>query len=196
MAKRAIIGFKGVALAPIKENTIIKYTTDAAECIMYAGKMNRTAKETAQEMNYDDDIYAQIRDNRGDDVEVRFAEIPLSRMAELGLGTYDQETGMLEADFNVKNKEYAFRCVTDTVSGLPFYFNWRVFELTGLRFDNFQTKGTSIQVCEVIMTGVFKRPMLASAKPYVVREPKEDGSDLADCDTWLAAAETLPKSGV
>ena len=195
--KKAIIGFKGVALAPVKVNTIAGYETEAAEGIPYAGSMSRTPKETSQDRDYDDDLYAQIREVSGDDVEVRFAEIPLAKMAELGLGTYDEETGMLEADFTVKGKEYAFRCVTDTVDGLPFYFNWRVFELTGLRFDNFTTKGSSITVCEVIMTGVFKRPLLASAKAFAVRQPKDDGSDIAACDTWLAAAETLqlPKAG-
>ena len=193
--KKAIIGFKGVALAPVKVNTIASYETEAAEGIPYAGSMSRTPKETSQDMYYDDDLYAQIREVSGDDVEVRFAEIPLAKMAELGLGTYDEETGTLEADFTVKGKEYAFRCVANTVDGLPYYFNWRVFELTGLRFDNFTTKGSSITTCEVIMTGVFKRPLLASAAGFAVRQPKEDGSDLAACDAWLSAAETLPKVG-
>ena len=96
--------------------------------------------------------------------------------------------------FVVKGKTYAFRCAADTVSGLPMYFNWRVFELTGIRFDNFTTKGSSTSVCEVIMTGVFKRPQLASAKAYAIRQPEEDGSDIAACDAWLTAAETLPKA--
>ena len=85
-------------------------------------------------------------------------------------------------------------CDHNTVDGLPMYFNWRVFDLTGIRFDNFATKGSSLSVCEVIMSGVFKRPALASAKPYAIRQPKDDGSDLADCDAWIKAAETLPKA--
>ena len=103
--KKAIIGFKGVALAPVKVNTIAGYETEAAEGIPYAGSMSRTPKETSQDMYYDDDLYAQIREVSGDDVEVRFAEIPLAKMAELGLGTYDEATGTLEADFTVKGKE-------------------------------------------------------------------------------------------
>ena len=134
------------------------------------------------------------RDVSGDDVEVRFAEIPLATLAKLGLGAYDDATGTLEADFTVTGKTYAFRCQADTVGGLPMFFNWRVFELTGLRFDNFATKGNGLSVCEVIMTGVFKRPMFAAAAPYAIRQPKEDGSDLAACSAWLAAAETLPKA--
>ena len=190
--KRAVIGFKGVALAPVAENSITAYKTETAMAIQFAGSMTRTPKETAQDIFYDDALYAQIKDVSGDDVEVRFAEIPLKTLAELGLGEYDEETGKLEADFNVTGQEYAFRCIADTVDALPMYFNWRVFDLTGIRFDNFTTKGASITVCEVIMTGVFKRPQLASAKPYAIRQPKEDGSDMAACDTWLAAAETLP----
>lgn len=192
--KRAIIGFKGVALAEVTTDTVTSYVTGAAEGIPYAGSMSRTPKESTQDFYYDDDLYAQVRDVQGDDVEVRFAEIPLATCAQLGLGVYDEETGMLEADFNVTGKEYAFRCVADTVSGLPMYFNWRVFELTGIRFDNFTTKGSSTSVCEVVMTGVFKRPLLSSAKAYAVRQPKEDGSDVAACDAWLLAAETLPKA--
>ena len=130
----------------------------------------------------------------GDEVEVRFAEIPLATLAQLGLGTYSEETGTLEADFNVTGRTYAFRCVTNTVDGLPMYFNWRVFDLTGIRFDNFASKGSNLSVCEVIMSGVFKRPALASVKPYVIRQPKEDGSDLAAFDAWIKAAELLPKA--
>ena len=51
-----------------------------------------------------------------------------------------------------------------------------------------------ISVFLLIMSGVFKRPALASAKPYAIRQPKDDGSDLADCDAWIKAAETLPKA--
>ena len=190
--KRAIIGFKGVALAPVMENSITAYKTEAAMSVQFAGSMTRTPKETKQDIFYDDDLYTQVQDVTGDDVEVRFAEIPLEKLADLGLGTYDESTGQLEADFNIAGQTYAFRCVANTIDGLPMYFNWRVFDLTGIRFDNFATKGSSIAVCEVIMTGVFKRPQLASAKPYAIRQPKEDGSDMAACDTWLAAAETLP----
>ena len=192
--KRAIIGFKGVALAPVTENSITAYATDTANSIQFAGSMTRTPKEAQQEFYYDDDLYTQIKDVTGDEVEVRFAEIPLATLAQLGLGTYDEATGTLEADFNVTGKTYAFRCVTNTMDGLPMYFNWRVFDLTGIRFDNFASKGSSLSVCEVIMSGVFKRPALSSAKPYAIRQPKEDGSDLADCDGWIKAAETLPKA--
>lgn len=192
--KRAILGFKGVALAEVKVNTVVAYEADTAKGISYAGSMSRTPKESTQDFYYDDDLYAQVKDVMGDDVEVRFAEIPLNTLAELGLGEYDETSGMLEADFNIAGKSYAFRCVTDTVSGLPMYFNWRLFDLTGIRFDNFTTKGSSTAVCEVIMTGVFKRPALISAKPYVIRQPKEDGSDIEACDAWLAAAEALPKA--
>ena len=190
--KRAIIGFKGVALAPVLQDTITAYETGEAVGIQYAGSMSRTPKEVSQELYYDDDLYAQLREVSGDDVEVRFAEIPLATLAQLGLGTFDEETGTLEADFNVTGRTYAFRCVTNTVDGLPMYFNWRVFDLTGLRFDSFTTRSGSPNVCEVIMSGVFRRPELASAKPYVIRQPKEDGSDLAGCDAWIKAAETLP----
>lgn len=192
--KRAIIGFKGVALAPVTENSITAYATGTANSIQFAGSMTRTPKEAQQEFYYDDDLYTQIKDVTGDEVEVRFAEIPLATLAQLGLGTYDEATGTLEADFNVTGKTYAFRCVTNTLDGLPMYFNWRVFDLTGIRFDNFASKGSSLSVCEVIMSGVFKRPALSSAKPYAIRQPKEDGSDLADCDSWIKAAETLPKA--
>ena len=145
--KRAIIGFKGVALAPVLQDTITAYETGEAVGIQYAGSMSRTPKEVSQELYYDDDLYAQLREVSGDDVEVRFAEIPLDQLAELGLGHYDEETGTLEADFNVTGRTYAFRCVTNTVDGLPMFFNWRVFDLTGLRFDSFSTRSGNPNVC-------------------------------------------------
>ena len=192
--KRAIIGFKGVALAPVLQDSITAYETGEAVGIQYAGSMSRTPKEVSQELYYDDDLYAQLREVSGDDVEVRFAEIPLDQLAELGLGHYDEETGTLEADFNVTGRMYAFRCVTGTVDGLPMFFNWLVFDLTGLRFDSFTTRIGSPNVCEVIMSGVFRRPKLAGTAAYAIRQPKDDGTDLAACNAWIAAAETLPKA--
>lgn len=192
--KRAMIGFKGVALAKIKENSLTAYETEVAQGIQFAGSMTRTAKETTQDFYYDDDLYAQQKDLTGEEVEIRFAEIPLATLAELGLGTYDEETGTLEADFNVTGESYSLRCVCNTVDSLPMYFKWRVFDLNSIKFDNFNTKGSSLAICEVIMTGVFKRPALTSAKAYAIRQPAEDGSDLAACDAWLAAAETLPEA--
>ena len=192
--KRAIIGFKGVALAPVLQDTITAYETGEAVGIQYAGSMSRTPKEISQELYYDDDLYAQLREVSGDDVEVRFAEIPLDQLAELGLGHYDEETGTLEADFNVTGRTYAFRCVTNTVDGLPMFFNWRVFDLTGLRFDSFSTRSGNPNVCEVIMNGVFRRPKLAGAAAYAIRQPKDDSAGLAACNAWIAAAETLPKA--
>lgn len=192
--KKMIVGFKGVALAPITENSVTSYKTEAAEGVPYAGQMTRTDKETSQDFFYDDELYAQVKDTSGADVELRFAEIPLDKMAELGLGELDETTGVLNADFNIPDKEYSLRCVCDTVSSVPRYINYRLFVLNGIKFDNFQTKGDSITACEVIMTGIIKRPALASAKPIAYRDAKDDMSDLAACDSWLKAAETLPAS--
>ena len=190
--KRAAIGFKGLALAPVEENTLTSYKTQAGEALPYAGSMNRTSKESSTDVHYDDELYAQIKNVSGEDVELRMAEVPLERMAALGLGDYDAEKQTLEADFNVEGKEYALRCVVDTVDNLPFYFNYRVFQLTGIRFDNFTTKKDSVTVCEVIITGVFKRPALPSLKPYAVMQLADDRSNEAACTAFLTAAETKP----
>lgn len=189
MAKRAIIGFKGIALAPITADTLVAYTTGAGVALQYAGTMALTPKETVTDLYYDDDLYAQLRSNVGDDVELRVAEVPLSQMETLGLGVYDATADTLEADFSIVNKFFALRCVLNTVSGLPFYFNYRVFELTGVRFDNFTTKNASPTVCEVILTGVFKQPQLATIKPKVIMQLKEDLSNQAMCLALLSEAE-------
>ena len=190
--KRAAIGFKGIALAEVTENTMIAYKTGAAVPLEYAGKMDRTAKEAKQDLYYDDELYMQIKDITGEDVEIRVAEVPLAQMAAFGLGEFDPTTQTLEGGFSIPNKEYALRCVIDTVSKLPFYFNYRLFEMNGIRFDNFATKGDSITVCEVIITGVFKQPKMASLKPYAVMQLKEDNSNEAACVAFLAGAEEKP----
>ncbi|NLO84098.1 MAG: hypothetical protein GX096_01510 [Clostridiales bacterium] len=190
--KRAAIGFKGLALAPIVENTLVSYDAGAGEALPFAGSMSRTAKESSTDLFYDDDLYAQIKNVSGEDVEIRLAEIPLERMAALGLGTYDETTNTLEADFNVSGKEYALRFVVDTVSNLPFYFNYRVFQLAGIKFDNFTTKQDSVTVCEVIITGVFKRPSMTTLAPWAVMQLAEDKSNEADCIAFLTAQEQKP----
>lgn len=194
--KRAAIGFKGLALAPVTENTLTSYKATAGEELPCAGSMSRTAKESSTDLYYDDDLYAQIKNVAGEDVEIRVAEVPLNRIAELGLGVYDEETNTLEGDFNTAGKEYALRCVVDRVDNLPFYFNYRVFQLTGIKFDNFTTKKDSVTVCEVIITGVLKRPALVSLKPFVIMQMADDRANEAACAAFLTAAETKPAPGV
>ena len=195
-ARRAIIGFKGIALAPITTNSVTSYVTGAGVGIPYAGQMNRTVKENKTDIYYDDDLYAQLRNVVGEDVELRMAEVPLSQLETLGMGTYNVTEETLEANFNIVNKYFAMRFVLNTVDDLPFYLNYRVFELTGIRFDNFVTKKESPSVCEVIISGVFKKPQLATAAPYSITQQKEDGSNLAFCSALLAMAEQLAACAV
>ncbi len=190
--KRAVTGFKGLVLAPITTNTLTDYVATSGTSLPYAGSLNRTAKESTTDLYYDDDLYAQVKTCMGEDVEIRVAEVPLERMAALGMGTYDEDTNTLEADFSVAGKEYALRCVADTVSGLPFYFNYRVFEMTSIKFDNFTTKKDSLTVCEVIITGVFKRPVMAGLAPFTIMQMAEDKSNATACNSFLTAAETKP----
>jgi len=193
-AKRAIIGFKGVALAPVTTDTIAAYVSGAGVAMPYAGQMSRTAKESKTDVYYDDDLYAQLRNVSGEDVELRMAEVPFSMLETLGLGTYDETTETLEANFSITGKYFALRCVTETVSGLPFYFNYRLFEITGVKFDNFASKKDSAAVCEVIISGVFKKPQLATLKPWAVMQLKEDLSNQVACTAYLTAAETYPEA--
>jgi len=68
-----------------------------------------------------------------------------------------------------------------------------VFEMTGIKFDNFTSKKDSVTVCEVIVTGVFKRPQLPSLAPWAVMQLKEDKSNEAACTAFLIAAEKKPE---
>ena len=192
--KKLIIGFKGIALSPVTENTILSYQSGAAEPLPYAGSMTRTPKENTQDFYYDDGLYAQLKEVLGEDVEIRVAEMDLADMAKYGLGNYDQETNKLEAAFTPKGDTYSVRCIADTVDKIPFYFNWRCFDLNGIRFDNFTTKGSSVTAAEVIITGIFKEPLLPTLEPWVVMSLKDDNSNQAECETFMAAGETLPKT--
>ena len=44
--------------------------------------MSHTAKESTADLYYDDDLYAQIKNIAGEDVEIRLAEVPLATMAK------------------------------------------------------------------------------------------------------------------
>lgn len=192
--KRAIIGFKGIALAPVTQNDILGYKSEAAFSLPYAGGMSRTPKESTFEPYYDDALYAQFRELMGEDVEIRVAEAELALLAKLGLGEYDETTETFEGDFSVEGQYFALRCVTDTIDKLPFYFNYRLFQLNGIRFDNFATKGNNVAICEVIITGVFLRPTVGGLKPWAVMQLKEDKSNQDACNAFLSATETFPKT--
>ena len=179
--KRAAIGFKGLALAPVTENSLTRYVAAEGKALPYAGSMSRTSKESSTDLYYDDDLYAQIKNVTGEEVEIRMGEVSLETMAEMGLGSFDPGTETLEADFNVQGKEYALRYVVDTISGLPFYFNYCLFELTGIKFDNFTTKQDRVTVCEVIITAVFKRPQSVNLAPLLVTHLTGDTTPRAAC---------------
>lgn len=190
--KRAVIGLRGIALGKVKTDTISAYQSETAAPLPFAGAMNRTPKETTQDLFYDDELYAQVRDVQGEDVEIRLGEVDLAQVAELGFGVYDSEKGLFEGNFNIEPGSYSLRCITDTVDRAPYYWNWRLFELTGFRFDNFATKGSSITVCEVIINGVFKSPAMPTVKDYAIMQLLEDGSNQAACEAFLTGGETFP----
>lgn len=190
--KRAVIGFKGVALAPVKTNDVLAYETTEAFALPFAGAMNRTPKEKKQDINYDDALYAQVNDVQGEDVEVRIGEVQLQLLDKLGLGKYDAQKHTFEGDFVPKPGAYSLRCIEDTVDRLPYYFNWRVFELTSIRFDNFATKGDSVKVCEVIIIGIFKAPNLPTLKPYAIMEMADDESNKEACEAFMKDGEKYP----
>lgn len=190
--KKAITGLRGIALAKIIENTATSYKAEEASiAIPYAKSMTRTAKETSQDLYYDDTLYMSAKANLGEDVEMRFAEVELQKLETLGLGKYDSSTNTFEGNFNVVGKQYALCCIADTVSNLPMYMRWRSFDLTSIMFDSFNTRADSISVCEVIIKGTLTTPLLPSAKPYKWRSATSM-DDIAACETWLKAAETLP----
>ncbi len=190
--KRAITGFRGIALAPVTTDTLTSYVTEPGAALQYAGKMSHSVKESKKDLYYDDVFYGQIRDVSGEDVEIRVAEVPMSQLQTLGLGTYDETTNSFEGNFAITGKSFALRWVADTLSGLPFYFNYRVFELTAIRFDAFTTKTDSGAVCEVILLGVFKKPQLTTITPWAMMQLAEDKSNAAACDAFLTAVETKP----
>jgi len=190
--KRAIIGLRGIALAPVTENTVLAYKAGEAKALPFAGAMNRTAKEKKQDIYYDDSLYAQVNEVLGEDVEIRLGEVSLELLAELGLGEFDEIKQVFEGDFSPKPSTYSLRCIEDTVDKAPYYFNWRVFELGGIRFDNFATKGDSVKVCEVIVTGTFKQPAMAGVKPYAIMRASAEGDNQADCDAFMSEGETFP----
>ena len=191
-AKRAVTSLKNLVLSEVTTNTSAAYVSAAGTALPYAGSLNRTPKENKTDLYYDDDLYAQLHDVKGEDVEIRVAEVPLSRLASLGLGTYDATNNTLEADFAPESKEYSLRFETNTVSGLSYYWNYRLFQMTGIRFDNFATRKDSVTVCEVIITGVLKRPELATLMPLALMQLADDKTNQTACTTFLTAAETKP----
>lgn len=195
MAKRrAVTGFKGMMLAPIIKNELTSYETGPGKSLPFAGSMSRTSKESTTDLFYDDSLYAQVKDVAGEDVEIRVAEVDVKTMEEMGLGSYDEATQTFEGDFTIAGKEFALRFVTDTVDRLPFYFNYRVFQLTGIKFDSFNTKKDSTTVCEMIITGVFKRPAMPSLAPWAMMQLADDKKNEEECNKFLTDPEKKPKT--
>lgn len=192
MPKMGITGLKDVTLTPIVTNTAEKYETSATGqiAIPYVKSMTRTVKETSQDFYYDDDLYASAKDVTGEEFEMRFAEIPLKTLADLGLGEYDEDTNSLEANFNVIGKDYALNCVCNTISNLPYFLRWRQCTISSITFDNLNTRGDSLAICEAIVKGTFAKPLCTKAHPYVMRVAT-DAASITAGETWLKAAETI-----
>ena len=190
--KRGLIGFKGIALAPVTKNDITGYESGTAEAVPYAGTMTLSPIEQSQDFNFDDELYAQVRNTSGLNVEIHIAEMSLEQAADLGLGVYDATKHALQYDFNPKAGEYSLRYITDSVSNLPEYFLHRVFDLQGIRQGDHTTKGDSLTMSDVIITGVLRRPTMASSFPAERRQMAEDRSNVTELDAFLVDGETLP----
>lgn len=193
MAKRrAITGLRGIALMPVVENTIASYEASGTLLnLPFAGQCNFTPMEQTQSIFYDDGLYAQAHEVQGMEVEIRLGEVEQKTLADMGLGTHDPATNRFEYDFTPKQITYSLRMITDTVSGFPFYWNYRIFDLTGWRYDNFATKGDSISVCEAIISGVIKRPMKPTVRPIANLALLEDESNQSDAESLIQDSETL-----
>lgn len=192
MPKKAVIGLKAIHMAKLTTNTAEAYASGEAFALPYAGSLSRTAKEKSQEFYYDDDLYASVRDIIGEDVELNLGELSLELIEKLGLGTFDKESKVLEADFSVpSNSEYALRFSTPLIEGGKAYlWNYRRFVVTSVQYGNFSTKGDNITVCEPIIKGVFSRPALSTVKAFQLTE----GTDpISTSDkTFLTKTETFP----
>ncbi len=191
--KHGIIGLKGLALAPIKQDSILGYETSAAESLPFVGVINFTPDQSDQKFYYDDSMYARVMDTNGYDVEIRLAEMALEDFEKYGMGTYDETTNTLQSTFEAAGERYALRFVADTVDKAPNYFNFRVFQINSIRWGNFTTKGSNTAVNEVVITGVAMKPQYAGLAPLAVMGLKDDGSNQAACNTFLTASEKAPK---
>lgn len=199
MKKRAVIGLAELFLMPVVQNDLLGYAAKAVPSgaqgfpLPFAGAMTRTPKETTQDIDGDDKLYATIRVYAGDDVEIRLKDVSLETLEKLGLGKFNEDTETFEGNFAPILGAHSLRCKTDTVDSAPYFWKWRVFEINGARFDNFTTKGTgSVTVCEFIITGIFKEPSYRKAGPYAIRRQSEDGANEEACYAFLIEAEELP----
>ena len=195
--KKLLCGFRGLALAPVTEDTILTYKSEAANAVPYAGSMTRSQVSRSQKFNYDDVLYAAVNEVVGEDLEIRVAEMPFEEMERYGLGMYDEATGAFEEDFTPKPGLYSLRAVLDSIGKLPLYTLWRCFELTGIRYDNHTTKGDNLTACDVIITGTVRRPMMPSLMPVrrmwlndITTQGAVDNSN--HCQALLSDGETFP----
>ena len=131
--KRAATGFKGIALAPVTENTLTSYKTSAGESPALRGQ---------HEPHLQGEHYRPVLRRRPvrPDQERHAARTwsctwrrcRWNAWLRWAWATYDEETRHAGgATSTPPGKEYALRFVVDTVSGLPFYFNYRAVPADG-----------------------------------------------------------------
>jgi len=190
--KRAVVGLRGVALSPVVTNTALAYVSDVAMDLPFAGSMNITANERTQDIYYDDTLYASVKEAAGEHIEIRLGEISFETLEELGLGEYDKVTGVFREDFCPPPGTYSLRAISDTIGRLPYYLKWHAFELTGVRYDNYATKGDGISVCEVIVTGSALKPRYPGMMPKERMRLEEGGANQADCDAFMSEGDAYP----
>lgn len=193
--RRGIIGLKGIVLSPIIQDTVLAYESSGGNDVIalpYVTALNRTPQITSQDFYGDDQPYAQVSEYMGDDVEMRFLEMQLDVLDTLGLGDYNAVTGVFKSNLSVPGRKYSLRCITNTIDDLPLYFNYRVFDLNSIRYDNFATKGSSIAICEVIIEGRIMQPAMASVEGRVILQVLPDLSNQDAADDFLREAEVFP----
>jgi len=183
--KKALRGLSRVKLFPVVQNDFEGYETGEGFFIPEVQSMTRTADVSRNTIYADDGIYMELVEFNGLNLEITVAEISLERMAQLGFGEFDAETGVLDYDPQGQSLEFGLTFRALKADGNYRMYKMPIFMVTEVAESNLQTKGEGGNISSYIIKGV------VTARKFDDRDCfQRDSEDEADL-TWL---DTIPQA--
>jgi hypothetical protein len=188
--KTANIGLQGISLFPITSDSASSYATGAAIPIPEATKLTITDKSNDQTIYADDKEYKTFSIKTGDDIEITVLELSFATQQALGMGTYDESTGIFTKKLQMPQRNYALAFTPNTVDLLPLAVRYRKFTLKSVSNDGYTTNADNVTVTNISLKGT-AAALTYPADYALYCQTKDDSSNSAAYTQTLTQPETL-----
>lgn len=179
--KIALQGFSRLSLFPVITNTVDEYEVGARFAVPNVQSMTKDPDTTTETIYADDAVYLELTAWNGLNSVITIAEMTLKMMADLGFGTYDEETQELKWNPQGQSREFAASFACLQANGEFRMFKMYSFTVSAVTESGIATKGGGGGINAYQLEGMFTARKIDGLPGAI-----HDGSDLS----WLETIDT------